>query len=282
MTRLCARTKTLTTITRLLSLDLPELEPYLTMRRPAGHRERGIFIAEGEKVVRRLVESDLDIISILLTEEWLVTYSPLIEKRRVEEGVYVAGKKLLEEIVGYKLHQGIMAIGRVPEPADVFASEKPSNDRRLLVALDGVANSENMGVIVRNCAALGVDALIVGETSCDPYLRRSVRNSMGTIFNLPIAKCEHLVTVLESMRKDHGVRIVAANPRDGAVDVGSADLSGDLCIVFGSEGEGVSPQVLAGCETVVRIPMQHDVDSINVGSSVGVILYECARQRSAV
>ena len=269
----------MTTITRLQSLDLPELEPYLTMRRPVGHRERGIFIAEGEKVVRRLVESELRIVSILLTEEWLVEYLPLFERRGVEEGVYVAGKTLLEEIVGYKLHQGIMAIGRVPDQIDPFVSGKRSGDRHLFVALDGVANSENMGVIVRNCAAFGVDALIVGETSCDPYLRRSVRNSMGTIFNLPVVKCENLVASLESMRRDHGVRIVAANPRDGAVDVGSAALSGDLCIVFGSEGDGISSQVLAACETIVRIPMYRDVDSINVGSSVGVILYECARQR---
>ncbi len=249
------------------------------MRRPVGHREMGIFIAEGEKVVRRLVQSDIKIVSILLTEEWMAEYSPLLADRKVEEGVFVAGKKLLEEIVGYKLHQGIMAIGRVPEQAEVFASDKPRNGRRLLVALDGVANSENMGVIVRNCAAFGVEALIVGKTSCDPYLRRSVRNSMGTIFNLPIVKCEHLVTVLESMRNEHGLRIVAANPRDGAVDVSSADLSGDLCVVFGSEGDGISPEVLAACDTNVLIPMHRDVDSINVGSSVGVILYECARQR---
>ncbi len=249
------------------------------MRRPVGHRERGIFIAEGEKVVRRLVESELRIVSILLTEEWLVEYSPLFARRWIEEGVYVASKTLIEEIVGYKLHQGIMAIGRVPDQIDPFVSGKRSGDHHLFVALDGVANSENMGVIVRNCAAFGVDALIVGETSCDPYLRRSVRNSMGTIFNLPVVKCENLVASLESMRRDHGVRIVAANPRDGAVDVGSAALSGDLCIVFGSEGDGISSQVLAACETIVRIPMYRDVDSINVGSSVGVILYECARQR---
>lgn len=267
-------------ITRLQSLDLPELEPYLTMRRPIGHRERGIFIAEGEKVVRRLVESELKIVSILLTEEWLVEYSPLLERRIVEAGIFVAGKRLLEEIVGYKLHQGIMAIGRVPEKADQFDFEKKSDEQYLFVAVDGVANSENMGVIVRNCAAFGVDALIVGETSCDPYLRRSVRNSMGTIFSLPIVRSTKLVTTIESMRREHGVRVVAANPRDGSVDVAKADLSGDVCVVFGSEGEGISPQVLSVCDTMVEIPMQRGVDSINVGSSVGVILYECARQRS--
>lgn len=261
------------------SLSIPGLEPYCTMRRPLEHRAKGIFVAEGEKVVRRLVHSDLKIVSILTTKEWADVYSGLLEGKDVEDGVYIAEKKLLEEIVGYGLHQGIMAIGRVPEPVDPFELKQSSGEPVLLVAADGIANSENMGVIVRNCAAFGVDALVVGEASCDPYLRRSVRNSMGTIFRLLVAQSRNLVSDLREMQNRHGVKVIAAHPQPGSHDIASADLSGNTCLVFGSEGEGVSMQVLEICDSRIKIPMHCDVDSINVATSVGVFLYEAAKQR---
>lgn len=264
---------------RIDSLSLPGLEPYLTMRRPVEHREKGIFVAEGEKVVRRLVGSKLRIVSILLTEEWFRKYTPLLENRALEDGLYIGERSLLEEIVGYRLHQGIMAIGRVPEPADVFKSRENSGGPRLLVALDGIANSENMGVITRNCAAFGVDVLIAGETSCDPYLRRSVRNSMGTIFQLPIAKSADLADTLRRLRAGSGTSMIAAHPQEGSDRITEVDLTGEVCIVFGSEGEGISPGVLEVCNRRLTVPMKGGVDSLNVGSSVGVILYEAARQR---
>lgn len=267
-------------LTRIESLEVPELEPYRTMRRPADHRASGIFVAEGEKVVRRLVQSDLDIVSVLMTKEWMDTYSGLLSEKEIEEGAFVAEKRLLEEIVGYRLHQGIMAIGRVPAPVDVFKMQKRPRGSFLLVAADGIANSENMGVMVRNCAAFGVDALIVGETSCDPYLRRSVRNSMGTIFQLRISNVENLRDNLRRLREDFSFDIVAAHPRSDSVNIDEIDLTKNVCLVFGSEGEGITQGVLDECTIRTKIPMHNDVDSMNVASSVGVILYEAARQRS--
>ncbi len=267
-------------VRRIDSLSLPGLEPYRTMRRPVEHREKGIFVAEGDKVVKRLIQSKLNVVSILMTGEWLDEYSRFLEDREIEEGVIVADRSLLEEIVGYGLHQGIMAIGRVPLPADIFNTYNAPGESRLLVALDGIANSENMGVIIRNCAAFGVDSVIVGETSCDPYLRRSVRNSMGTIFQLPVARSDVLVETLQRLRSELGFRVFAAHPQSGSLGVTESDLTGNACFVFGSEGDGISPRVLAACDDRIKIPMKNDVDSINVASSVGVVLYEAARQRN--
>ncbi len=267
-------------LTGIESLEVPELEPYRTMRRPAEHRASEIFVAEGEKVVRRLVQSDLKIVSLLITKEWLEAYSRLLAEREIEEGVFVAEKSLLEEIVGYRLHQGIMAIGRVPAPVDVFKMQRKAGEKFLLVAADGIANSENMGVIVRNCAAFGVHTLVVGETSCDPYLRRSVRNSMGTIFQMQISNVESLADALRRLREESSFEIVAAHPRSDSVKLSDVDLTNDVCIVFGSEGEGISAGVLNECTIRTRIPIRDEVDSMNVASSVGVILYEAARQRS--
>lgn len=266
-------------VIKIDSLDVPALEPYRTMRRPMEHRAEGIFVAEGQKVVRRLVESNLEVVSLLLTQEWLDKYSDVLSNCQIEQGVFVAGKKQLEQIVGYGLHQGIMAIGKVPGSLDIWKMSKEYSSPNLFVAVDGIANSENMGVIVRNCAAFGVQALIAGETSCDPYLRRSVRNSMGTIFTLPVIKADKLADVLKKLRDDFLFQIIAADPKSDSVEMTTVNLTKDICLVFGSEGEGISGEILKHCSLRMKIPMYHDVDSINVASSVGVVLYETARQR---
>ncbi len=266
-------------ITKIDSLDLSNLEPYMTMRRPVEHRARGIFVAEGEKVVRRLIESNLNVVSILLTQEWLDKYSIILDNRQIEAGVFVGEKNQLEQIVGFGLHQGIMAIGRVPDQLDLLNFTKDCPKPRFFVAVDGLANSENMGVIVRNCAALGVQVLIFGETSCDPYLRRSVRNSMGTIFNLPITRADNLSESLKELHENFSIEIIAAHPKIDSQEISAVDLSGDVCLVFGSEGEGISPEILEQCSMRAKIPMCHGVDSINVASSVAVVLYETALQR---
>src|SRR5271157_4443049 len=123
-------------VTKIDSLDLPGLEPYRTMRRPMEHRGKGIFVAEGEKVVRRLMESNLNVVSILLTQQWLDKYSSILNDRQVEHGVFVAEKSQLEQIVGYGLHQGIMAIGRVPGPLDVLDFVKKYPGPKLFIAVD--------------------------------------------------------------------------------------------------------------------------------------------------
>ena len=268
-------------VKRIDSLELPELEPYRTMRRTLAHREKGIFVAEGEKVVRRLVESNLRIISILMTPQWLDEYHTSLEKRLVEQSVFISEKEVLEQIVGYGLHQGIMAIGRIPDPPDIIQFTRDCHRPRLFVAVDGIANSENMGVIVRNCAALGAQILLAGQTSCDPYLRRSVRNSMGTVFGLPIVKVDRLSGLLRRLHAEFSIDIIAADPKSKSDDVSEVDLTRDVCLVFGSEGEGISEEVIDECSGRTRIPMHREVDSINVASSVGVLLFEAMRQRRA-
>ena len=159
------------------------------------HWELGIFVAEGEKVVRRLLESPLEVLSLLVSPDWL---SKLEGSGHVQgrEGVavFLAEQDLLWEIVGFNIHQGIMAVARVP--AELLLADLPPE--HLLLALDGIRIAENAGVIVRNCAALGAHAILVGETSCSPYLRRAVRSSMGAIFRMPVLHVACLAEVLGS------------------------------------------------------------------------------------
>jgi tRNA G18 (ribose-2'-O)-methylase SpoU len=284
-------------IEKISSLDLPELAPYRTMRRSAEHEAQGIFIAEGEKVVRRLLESHFEVASVLLPEKHLDGFRPLIEARPEKLTVYLADKKLLEELIGFSFYQGVLAIGKIPPPVPLDAILVRSPKPRLLVAVDGLSNAENLGALARNCVAFGVQALIIGETGGSPFLRRAVRNSMGAILQLPVvevgsSRCDDssgrpqvvavrkdLAQTLHTLRS-RGVRCIAAHPHTDKKMLSQADFSGDCCLVFGSEGHGLSAPVLAACDEAVAIPMSPVVDSLNVGAAAAVFLYEVNRQRN--
>ncbi|MBS4029535.1 MAG: RNA methyltransferase [Ignavibacteriales bacterium] len=265
----------------ITSLEVPQLLPYKTLRRPEEHLQQNIFVVEGEKVVRRLLESELEVVSLLLTPQWFEVYQPLVEKRK-ENGfeVFVGEKSLLDTIVGFNLHQGIMAIVKVPQTFSVEGIAKQTSQPFLFVALDGIANAENMGMIVRNCSAFGVDCIIVGETSCSPYLRRAVRNSMGTIFKMKVVHSKNLANDLQFLTQKYSTNIIAAHPQEGSIEIQKIKWEGNLCIVFGSEGDGISKNILDVCNTKVTIPMHNETDSLNVGSAVAVVLWETRRKLS--
>ena len=273
--------KNLTLVVKhITSINEPELEAYRTLKRPLLHQQQGFFVAEGEKVVRRLIESSLHITSLLLTEEWCRQYHDALQKRPELVVAYVAEKKLLEEIVGFQLHKGVMAVAVIPKSESIEIILSRSTRPFCLVAVDGIMNAENLGVIVRNCASFGVDALLVGETSCDPYLRRVVRNSMGTIFSLPVVRLQNIVEDLGQLRNSFNIRLIAADPNARNADLAHTDLSRDCCVVFGSEGDGISAKVREICDAASAIPMNRGVDSINVSSASAVFLYELMRQRN--
>jgi tRNA G18 (ribose-2'-O)-methylase SpoU len=259
-------------------IDDPRLLPYRTMKQQRDHHNQRIFVAEGEKVVRRLLESHLAMVSVALPEKWLAPMAPLLESRPEDVAVYVVEKAELEKLTGFSMYQGLLAVGRIPESATLDVVLATSPQPYLFAAGDGLNNSENLGVLVRNCVAFGVQALLVGETCSSPYMRRAVRSSMGTVFKLPVIECSSLAVSLRALRR-HGVRSFAAHPHADRRTLSQAPLAADACLVFGSEGVGLSEGVLAACDEHVAIPMQAGVDSLNVGSASAAFLYEAARQR---
>jgi tRNA G18 (ribose-2'-O)-methylase SpoU len=289
-------------IEKISSFDSPELQPYATMKRSLEHERQGIFVAEGVKVVRRLLESRFAVASVVLPEKWVEEFRPLIEARPEPITVYLADKELLETLVGFSMFQGVLAVGKIPPPLSLEDILQNSPRPRLIAAVDALTNAENLGALVRNCVAFGVQALLVGETSSSPFLRRAVRNSMGTIFQLPVIElgragsplpaantydgahrvtrptCQTLAQTIRDLRA-RGVRCIAAHPHTDKKILSHADFSGDCCIVFGSEGYGISASVLEACDEAVAIPMPPTVDSLNVGAAAAVFLYEVARQR---
>ena len=260
------------------TLDRPDVAIYRTLRRPVDHLLQRIFVGEGWNVVSRLLKSSLRIRSLLVTPEWYerVKTAPRLQDESVM--IYRAPLALVEEIVGFNLHQGIMAVAEMPaDPVlvDVLAAIGSTG---LIVALDGLVSAENVGVVVRNCAGLGADLILAGETAGSPYLRRAVRNSMGTVFSMPVIHLPSLAACLTVLRNEHGYDILAADPL-GSQTLYATDLTGKVCVVVGNEGKGLSPDVLPLCNLHVSIPMAKETDSLNVANATAVILSEALRQR---
>ncbi len=237
-------------------------------------------MAEGGKVVERLLESDLSVLSALLPTEAFEPLRPRLEARAEMIDVYVGPKPLLETMTGFVLYQGILACARMPPPVELDVLVAGAARPRFLVALDGLANAENLGGLVRSAAAFGAQGLLVGETCAHPYLRRAVRASMGTLFSLPLVEPVSLTEALLELRR-RGIRCVAAHPHTDRRTLPEAALEGDCCIVLGSEGGGLSSPVREACDDQVAVPMHTGVDSLNVGAAAAVFFYEVWRQRNA-
>jgi tRNA G18 (ribose-2'-O)-methylase SpoU len=204
--------------------------------------------------------------------------NPLLQARSEEIQVFVAEKVLLETLTGFSMYQGLLAVGKVPPLPTLEEIVARTPQPRLLVAVDGLSNAENLGTLVRNCVAFSTQAVIIGETCASPFLRRAVRGSMGGIFHLPVVETAGLTRALGSLRA-RGIRCIAAHPHVTGRILSQVNLTDDCCLVFGSEGYGLSPAVLEACDEAAAIPMPAAVDSLNVGSAAAVFLYEANRQR---
>jgi tRNA G18 (ribose-2'-O)-methylase SpoU len=248
------------------------------MRRQLEQRASGIFVAEGEKVVMRLLESQLPVVSLLLPEPCVSRLEPLLNSRPEHIELFVADKRVLEGLTGFSMYQGVLGVGKVPEQHELGKILESSTKPWLIAVADGISNAENLGALVRNCAAFNVQILIVGGTCCSPFLRRAVRSSMGAIFHLPVVESNNMPATLCEL-KSRGIRCIAAHPHSEKRTLFEAEFRSDCCVVFGSEGHGLTPEILDICDERAAIPMAQNIDSLNVGSAAAVFFYEANRQR---
>lgn len=265
-------------IAYVTTMDFDGAEDYLTLKRPMSHYEKGIAIIEGDKVVARFLASSFELVSILLTSAWFDIYKDNLLHRKEIINVYIADTKLIKSIVGFNYHQGIIAIAKIPPDRSLDNVIKDGLKSNLIVALDRLERSENTGLIVRNCAACGAGALIVGETSADPWLRRAIRNSMGNIFKLPIIKSKSLSDTLLTLHNEYKYKIYGAALEKNSTFLENADFTGNTCLVFGNEGVGLSDSILEVCDGTIKIPMAQGVDSFNVACASAIMIYEASRK----
>jgi tRNA G18 (ribose-2'-O)-methylase SpoU len=194
--------------------------------------------------------------------------------------VFIGEKEELSKITGYELHQFIMACAEIPQTKTIEEIMGSNQSPVLLVALDGLTSSDNVGLVLRNCAAFGVHALIAGETSADPWLRRAVRKSMGNVFKVPVIYSDSLVNTIKKLRNEYNIEVFGAQVTKESAPLYTVSLKSSCCIVMGNEGSGVSSEVLDACSKSLYIPMTTGVDSLNVSSAAAIILSEAVRQRS--
>jgi tRNA G18 (ribose-2'-O)-methylase SpoU len=235
------------------------------VREPA----EGLFLAEGEKVIRRALAAGYPMRSTLLSPKWVDSMRPLIEG--VSAPVYVGDEKLLEAVTGFHVHRGALAsMQRTPLPSAAAVLERA----RRVVLLEDIVNHTNLGAIFRSAAALGMDAALLTPSCADPLYRRSVRVSMGTVFALPYARLDSWPGGLTTL-SEHGFRTIALTPGPTAVDMRDLRFGPEekVALLLGTEGEGLSDSALAAADIRVRIPMAAGVDSLNVAAAAAVACY---------
>ena len=240
----------------------------------------GIFIAEGQRVIQALLKTDLQVISALMTEKWLQRLRGQLN-RKIKKGtrVYIMGQREIEGLVGFGLHQGVMAAAKAPAKLSLERAWRSWNRPHLLLAINGIKDAENIGLIVRNSVAFGVDAIIVDKNSSDPYLRRAVRVSIGTIFSMPVVYADCLSAALMWLKKKFGTRIIAAAADVKGEILNKTDLSGNICFVFGSEDHGLSKDIIKLADSIVKIPISGKLDSLNVSSASAIFLHQAMTKK---
>ncbi|WND38582.1 RNA methyltransferase [Streptomyces sp. BB1-1-1] len=259
--------------------DDPRLHDYTGLTDVELRRRRepaeGLFIAEGEKVIRRAGEAGYAMRSMLLSAKWVDTMRDIIDEAPAP--VYVVDPALAEQVTGYHVHRGALAsMQRKPLPT---AADLLTIARRVVV-MESVNDHTNIGAIFRSAAALGMDAVLLSPDCADPLYRRSVKVSMGAVFSVPYARLDIWPTGLETVR-EAGFTLLALTPDDRAkaLDEVAPHRMDRVALMLGAEGDGLSRRALAASDEWVRIPMSHGVDSLNVGAAAAVAFYAVATGR---
>lgn len=239
----------------------------------------GLFIAEGELVVSRLVRSRFAVHSVLSTPQRLSSLGPTLDGLPADVPVYLAPQPVMNEIVGFNMHRGVLAVGiRAPEPTltDIASRGGP------LLILEDLVNHDNLGSIFRNAAALGGPGIgvVLSPRCADPLYRKSLRVSMGLVLDAPFTRVREWPGAVHTLH-EHGFETWALTPGAGAIDISAAAEAAakagrPVALLLGSEGPGLTEAAFAAASRRVRIPMRPTsglVDSLNVGVAAGIALY---------
>ena len=234
---------------------------------------QGIFIAESPKVIRVALDAGYTPLSLLCERRHLTGDAADIVERCADLPIYTGDREMLAALTGYTLTRGVLCAMRRPQPRSL---EDVCRGARRIVVIDSVVDTTNIGAIFRSAAALGIDAVLLTPTSCDPLNRRAVRVSMGSVFLVPWT---YVDADLQSLRAQ-GFRTAAMALTDRSIPLDAPILREEerLAIIMGTEGDGLSAQAIQSADYVVRIPMYHGVDSLNVAAASAVAFWELCKR----
>ena len=254
--------------------DDPRIAAYRDIRERDLVGRQGLFVAEGEVVLHHLVRSDrVEPLSVLVAEKRLVGLAEVLSPLPETVPVYAAAQGVMDTLVGFPIHRGILALGRrraEPTGAELLAGLPP---RALVLGLHGIANHDNMGALFRNAAAFGVAAVLLDATGCDPLYRKAIRVSVGAALTTPFARLgpeEDMITLMQA----HGVTPLALSP-SGDVQLSALLRPTRPGLILGAEGPGL-PRSLMDRVRTVSIPMATGFDSLNVAVTAGIVLHHLA------
>ncbi|MEV0144606.1 MULTISPECIES: RNA methyltransferase [unclassified Nonomuraea] len=261
----------------------PRLADYTRLRdvelRKSLEAERGLFLAEGEKVIRRAIGAGYPVRSVLTARRWLEPLSDVLG----DALVYVVSDEVMEGIAGFPVHRGALAsMARLPLPSleTVLTGTSGAPARRVLV-LEDLVDHSNVGAIFRCAAALGVDGIVLSPRCADPLYRRAVKVSMGAVFSIPYARMDNWYTGLEQIRAA-GYRTLALTPDQSVTSLDEVKMTDRVALLLGSEGDGLSSRWLAEADEAVCIPMssramEAGVDSLNVVAAAAIACHGLMR-----
>lgn len=255
-------------VERIESLTDDRLAPYRELKNSNRTRDAGLFVAEGRWLAQRLLASPYVIESVLVEERRIDDIAPLM---RPDVPLWVIPDRLAPEVVGFNFHRGVLACGRRPTRADWRALPLEPPQVTLVVCV-GVQDPENLGGIFRNCAAFGVDGVLLGPGCADPLSRRVLRVSMGNVLWTRFAHADEPLEALEGLRRE-GVRLVATVLDESARSLRGYRRPPKAALLLGEEGFGLPRDWTQLCDERLTIPMRNGVDSLNVAVASGVFLF---------
>jgi tRNA G18 (ribose-2'-O)-methylase SpoU len=261
----------LPTFVSIASLDDPRVADYRFIADPQYLTSHGLFVAEGRLVLRRLLDSGRFITrSILVTPAAADNLGTALDKATAP--IYLAPQGLMNEIAGFNIHRGCLAIGARPTDA-VFDAGALDRARRL-VLFEGVNNPDNIGGLFRSAAAFGVDLIVLGPGCADPLYRKSIRTSMAATLEVPYASAPTWPDTIARLQQK-GFVVMALTPAASATPLGDIPRTYDrVALLLGSEGDGLTPAALESSSVRVRIPMSGAIDSLNVTTAGSIAMYE--------
>ena len=260
-------------IIEIATLTHPGVETFSTLTeaqlRKEHEKEQGIFIAESPKVINVALNAGYTPLALLCEKRHIEGDAATIIERCGDIPVYTGSRELLTELTGYTLTRGVLCAMQRPDEPSV---ETVCRNARRIVVIDGVVDTTNTGAIFRSAAALGIDAVLLTRNSCDPLNRRAVRVSMGSVFLVPWTWLDGGIRQLHEL----GFTTAAMALTDNSISIADPLLTTipRLAIIMGTEGEGLPEETIAAADHVVRIPMSHNVDSLNVAAAAAVAFWE--------
>ncbi|MFL5296533.1 MAG: TrmH family RNA methyltransferase [Phenylobacterium sp.] len=265
----------------VIAIDDPDdlrLADYRQVRERDLAGRGGVFIAEGVVVLEKLVAAGRHPLrSLLVAQKRVAALGPLLARLEPMVPVYAAAQAVMDQVVGFPIHRGVLAAGdRVETGVDALLAGLPA--RALVVALAGIANHDNMGGLFRNAAAFGADAVVIDATSCDPLYRKAIRVSVGAALTVPFARVGTAMEMTAQLEAA-GFEVLALSPA-GGVELAEVEPPVRAAVLFGAEGPGLPPEVLARARSV-RIDMAGGFDSLNVATASGIVLHRLAAGRRA-